>query len=434
MRSVAHIAYQRGEKIIEEDTYITHDYRAKGGVVHSEIIVPKNAPKEFKDSETLWNAVEKSEKRKDSQLAREIIVAIPREFDLEAQIAVVGQYVRENFVEKGMCADFSIHDEGKGNPHAHIMLTLRHVTRKGFGLKNTAWNKKSEHLKWRKNWAEINNDLFKWLGMDERIDHRSYKEQGLDKEPMIHLGHKAAALEKKGVKTDRGNHNRAVQQRNAAREQGEKGVESSESEDNKDSSAPKKENDQVREAPKIAEPWEKRARLAAVRKMRILGDPRKKQDAEGNAAELAEQGQERQGIAEFMRELRGNFFTQEKEYNMAKHEGDANTRAVRMQEIRENQAAIVIAYHTQKLFNELRPDRQQIELLLEEMNTPPLSVRDKLLYEQIDRRLNTITDEDFQRVIENLPENDAKLLIKERNRQQTKAQNETLTPKFNEKT
>jgi hypothetical protein len=153
-----------------------------------------------------------------------------------------------------------------------------------------------------------------------------------------------------------------------------------------------------------------------------------------SGGETSRTGQERQKIVEFMRELRGNFFTQEKEYNMAKHEGDANTSAARMREIKENQAAIVLAYHTQKLFNELRPDRQQIEQLLEEMNQPPLSVRDKLLYEQIDRQLNTITDEDFQRVIENLPENDAKLLIKERTRQQMKVQNEMLKPKFNEKT
>jgi len=98
-------------------------------VVHKEIILPENAPPEFTDRENLWNSVEASKTRKNSQLAREIIVALPRELDLEEQIEVMREYVRENFVNKGMIADFAIHDKGDDNPHAHIMLTTRHVTR-----------------------------------------------------------------------------------------------------------------------------------------------------------------------------------------------------------------------------------------------------------------------------------------------------------------
>jgi hypothetical protein len=110
MQATAHAAYQRGEKIYEKGDKITHDYRSKGGVIHSEIMLPEGAPPEFMDSETLWNAVEASEKRKDAQLAREIIVALQREFTLEEQVEVLRAYLQENFVKIGMIADFSIHD------------------------------------------------------------------------------------------------------------------------------------------------------------------------------------------------------------------------------------------------------------------------------------------------------------------------------------
>jgi len=217
MQSVAHAAYQRGEKIYAKGDKIIHDYRSKGGVVHSEIMLPDDAPPEFMDSETLWNAVEASEKRKDAQLAREIIVALPREFDLEEHVEVLRAYLQENFVKMGMVADFSIHDNDSANPHAHIMLTTRHVSRKGFGKKNTDWNKKELLLEWRKAWANTNNDMFERKGLAERLDHRSYKEQGIDRLPYIHLGHEAAALEKKGIRTRRGDYNREIERRNSIR-------------------------------------------------------------------------------------------------------------------------------------------------------------------------------------------------------------------------
>jgi len=215
---VAHAAYQRGEKIYEIGDKITHDYRAKGGVVYSEIMLPDGAPPEFMDSETLWNAVESSEKRKDAQLAREIIVALPKELNLDEQVEVLRVYSQENFVKTGMIADFSIHDKGEGNPHAHIMLATRNVSRDGFGKKNTGWNKKELLLKWRETWADTNNNMFERKGLTERIDHRSYKEQGIDRLPYIHMGHEATALEKKGVRTKRGDYNREIQRRNEASE------------------------------------------------------------------------------------------------------------------------------------------------------------------------------------------------------------------------
>ena len=216
--AVGAAAYRSGDELRGDDGEIIHDYTRKGGVIHSEIMLPQNAPPQYKNRQTLWNTVEASEKRKDAQLAREIIVALQREFDLQEHIEVWREYIGENFVEKGMNADFSIHDKGDGNPHAHIMLTTRHVTPDGFGFKNTNWNDNKLFLEWRKNWADVNNRKFEEKGLAERIDHRSYKSRGIDREPMVHLWHKDAALERKGIKTERGNHNREVQQRNVERE------------------------------------------------------------------------------------------------------------------------------------------------------------------------------------------------------------------------
>jgi hypothetical protein len=217
LQSVAHASYQSGEKLQGKDGKITHDYRKKKGVVHSEILLPDNAPEEYKDRQTLWNTVELSEKRKDAQLAREIIVALPREFDLPEQTEVMCQYVQENFVSKGMITDFALHDTGEGNPHAHIMLTMRNVSRDGFGNKNTDWNKKEFLLSYRKAWTHIINNALERKGLDIKIDHRSYKEQGLDRLPTIHLGHATTALEREGTRTERGDYNRKIQRRSIER-------------------------------------------------------------------------------------------------------------------------------------------------------------------------------------------------------------------------
>jgi len=213
--AVKSAAYGSGSKLRNGE--IVHDYTKKKGVVHSEIMLPDNAPEKYRDRETLWNAVELSEKRKDAQLAREIIVALPREFNLAEHVEVTRQYVKENFVDKGMIADFAIHDTGEGNPHAHIMLTTRNVSPEGFGLKNTDWNKKENLLSWRKAWTHIINNTLESKGLAKRIDHRTLKEQGLDREPTIHMGHKATALERQGIRTQKGDYNREIQRRNEER-------------------------------------------------------------------------------------------------------------------------------------------------------------------------------------------------------------------------
>ena len=183
--AVAAAAYRSGTKLTNEWDGLTHDYTRKGGVVHAEIMLPAHAPPEFADRSTLWNSVEQIEKARDSQLAREIEAALPRELTREQQLALVRAYVKDNFVDKGMCADFAIHDKGTGNPHVHIMLTVRPLKENGAwgakcrkaydldengqripdgkgGWKNhredtTDWNDKGNVEIWRAAWAAYTN-------------------------------------------------------------------------------------------------------------------------------------------------------------------------------------------------------------------------------------------------------------------------------------
>ena len=136
--AVAASAYRAGEKIINEYDGIEHDYTKKGGVVHTEILLPENAPFEYQDRAVLWNAVEEVEKAKNAQLAREIEIALPVELTREQSISLVREYAKEQFVDRGMCADIAIHDTGGGNPHAHILLTMRPIEPDG------SWGAKSK--------------------------------------------------------------------------------------------------------------------------------------------------------------------------------------------------------------------------------------------------------------------------------------------------
>jgi len=169
--SVAASAYRAGEKITNERDGITHDYSRKSGVAHSEIILPDHAPSEYKNRAILWNAVEKIERRCDSQTAREVEIALPIEFSLKENIEVMQNYITENFTSKGMCADFAIHDN-EGNPHAHILLTTREISPEGFGKKNRDWNNVKLLEEWRENWAKECNIRLEEKGL-QKIDHRS---------------------------------------------------------------------------------------------------------------------------------------------------------------------------------------------------------------------------------------------------------------------
>jgi ATP-dependent exoDNAse (exonuclease V) alpha subunit len=165
--------------------------------------------------------VEKIEKQKNSQLAREIEVALPAELPIEQNISLVHRYVNETFVAMGMCADVTIHDTGKGNPHAHIMLTMRPINEDGScgakvkkinkkRISTVDWNSRDKAEEWRKAWAAYANGALRLNGVlteDNVLDHRSYERQGIEQMPTIHLGIAASQMEKKGIPTDRGNIN-----------------------------------------------------------------------------------------------------------------------------------------------------------------------------------------------------------------------------------
>lgn len=220
--SVGSAAYRSGENIIDEKTGIIHDYTRKKGILHTEIITPDNVPDWARNRHQLWNAVEAAEKRKDSQLAREIMVALPNELTEAQRLELVRNYITDQFITKGMIADLAIHAPSRNgddrNYHAHILLTMRKITAEGFGNKERAWNAKANIYQWREQWQHHTNQALKQAGLYCQIDGRSHAKKGLDKEPRLHLGVHATALERKGIQTELGNENRAIEYRNNLRE------------------------------------------------------------------------------------------------------------------------------------------------------------------------------------------------------------------------
>ena len=281
--AVASAAYRAGEKLHNEETGLTHDFTHKGGVVMNEVILPDNAPRRYLDREVLWNEVQQIEKRSDAQFAREVEVALPNEMTREEQIECVRSFIQDNFIKEGMIADWALHDKGDGNPHAHILLTLRGIDEheqwqqkqktvfangrdaKGRPIYDPAKpsydpKRKEETSKYRipqldKDgkqkvrvrkgkgteylWEKITvpendwNDHSKaeiwraswakhcnrYLAKDKQIDHRSYARQGKDKEPTIHEGVTARKMEAKGKVADRCQINREIRERNSIRQQ-----------------------------------------------------------------------------------------------------------------------------------------------------------------------------------------------------------------------
>jgi ATP-dependent exoDNAse (exonuclease V) alpha subunit len=220
--AVAAAAYRSGEKIVNAYDGITHDYTRKSGVVHTEMLLPDHVPAEYADRAVLWNAVEKSERYKTAQLAREIELALPVELTREQNISLVCKYVNQHFVSAGMCADIAIHDKEDGNPHAHIMLTMRPIekdgkwgqksrTENGIKIPTVDWNEQTRAEDWRQGWADICNHFLEKNNHTERINHRSYERQGIDQIPTIHLGVAASQMEKKGIRTERGDINREIE-------------------------------------------------------------------------------------------------------------------------------------------------------------------------------------------------------------------------------
>jgi len=206
--AVAKAAYQSGEKLRDERTGRRHNYiRKKQGVAWSEILAPAHAPGWAKNRRELWNRAETAEKRKDGQPARRIILALPKELTHEQRREYVRQYINEQFVARGMIADFAIHlpEVGKNqdNHHLHLLVTMRDVGPEGFGQKNRSWNQKSLLEEWRKTWAEHTNRALVAAGFEGTWDHRTLEAQGIDRLPQVHLGPNVIEMEEKGIPTDR---------------------------------------------------------------------------------------------------------------------------------------------------------------------------------------------------------------------------------------
>ena len=216
--SVAAAAYRSGEMLVDERTSLVHNYTRKQGVAESYIEAPEDAPGWMLDRGRLWNEVERKERRRDSQLSRELDIALPVELTEEQQSELVRRYVREQFVERGMVADVNIHRADEGNPHFHVMLTMREVAEEGFAMKAREWNDSKLHAAWREEWARHANHELERAGSSERIDHRTLEAQGLDREPTRHEGPHVREMERRGIRTDRGELNRQLHRRNEDRE------------------------------------------------------------------------------------------------------------------------------------------------------------------------------------------------------------------------
>jgi hypothetical protein len=273
--AVAAAAYRSGEKLTNDYDGTTHDFTRKGGIVHTEILLPDNAPKEYAERSTLWNAVEAVEKSKNAQLSREIEIALPNELSEIECIALAKEFAQRTFVDKGMCADICIHNPNREqkNIHAHIMLTMRPFNEDGtWGdkqkkeylldkngnkiydkrkrtykcrtVQTTDWNSREKAEEWRTEWAEFLNQALvdKGLATEEEllqhrrniilesseqvtdgrngssvtlVDHRSFERQGRLEKPTVHMGVAATQMERKGIRTIKGDTNREIKSINA---------------------------------------------------------------------------------------------------------------------------------------------------------------------------------------------------------------------------
>ena len=239
---IAKAAYNARDKLQDEYYGKTHDYSKKTDLVFSKIFLPEHIPKEFSNREYLWNSVEKIEKSKNSQLARNLLFELPRELNEEDRIKLISEFIEENFTFKGMIADCSIHNppasDHEEQPHAHILLTLREIDSEGkwkpkcrkeyildengekIKLKSgnyksrkvnlNDWNEPDKAKEWRENFSKKANEYLARNNIAKRIDPRTFEEQGREELPQIHLGTSSYQMEKKGIQTERGNQNRKI--------------------------------------------------------------------------------------------------------------------------------------------------------------------------------------------------------------------------------
>lgn len=246
---VASAAYCAGEKLHSAYYGEDADYTRKAGVIYTKIFLPPSAPNEYKDRETLWNAVEKAEKHPRAQLAYSYDFALQNELTMDENIALARRFVEEQFVSKGMIVDFAVHapdkrDGGIPNPHVHLLCPIRPLDKNGaWGAKQrrvyrvddhgerirdkagryvfdaaptTDWGQKETLLHWRTEWANYVNRAFEQKGLSCRVDHRSLEEQGIKRPPTIHEGPAVRAMEARGIATDKGDFNRWIKETSVA--------------------------------------------------------------------------------------------------------------------------------------------------------------------------------------------------------------------------
>ena len=245
---MASAAYRAGEKLHSEYYGEDSDYTNKGGVICTEIMLLPHVPREYADRETLWNAVEKVEKGKKAQLAYSFDISFQNEFSMEENIALARQFLTEHFVSRGIVVDFAVHEPEKeeggiNNPHFRFLCPIRPIVQNGkWGLNQkreyvldengnripdgkgdyvfnavptTDWGSAETLEFWREQWAVMCNAKFEEKGLDVRIDHRSYERQGVELLPTRHEGSTVRAMEKKGIKTEKGAFNRWIRRTNA---------------------------------------------------------------------------------------------------------------------------------------------------------------------------------------------------------------------------
>ena len=230
-------AYISGEKLRDIYDGRIHDRTYRQDVTYKEILLPLAAPRELSDRQTLLDALNVSERRNDSQMARTIKIALPNELSFGEQVALAKEFALENFINIGLCADFAMHEglldknrkptsieavnEYQDNPHAHLIVPFRMVDRHGFHRTKTQtryMNSIAYLVSLRKEWARLQNREFERLGLAVRVSHESLSAQGIDREPTKHIGAAAMALELRGVRTDRGDEYRETIVRNKERE------------------------------------------------------------------------------------------------------------------------------------------------------------------------------------------------------------------------
>ena len=223
-------AYRAGEKLYSEYYGLVSDYTRKGGVIHTEILLPPHAPREYADRQTLWNAVEDAERNRNAQLAYSLDIALQNEFTLDENITLARKFLLDNFVSRGMIVDFAVHQPDKNggisNPHFHVMCPIRPLNPDGtWGVKQrrvyredgkfdavptTDWGRPETLEAWRVAWAAMCNSKFEEKGLPDRIDHRSYERQGVEQIPTVHEGVAVRQMEARGIVTNKGERNRWI--------------------------------------------------------------------------------------------------------------------------------------------------------------------------------------------------------------------------------